>query len=63
MGILPARTYAWWDRHPEIVITDSCELPCRCWELNLDPLEEPLTAKPASEFSSISNAGTKKIPS
>ena len=23
-------------------VTDSCELPCRCWELNLDPLEEQL---------------------
>lgn len=25
---------------PETRITDSWELPCRCWELNLGPLEE-----------------------
>ena len=31
-------------------VTDSCKLPCRCWELNSCPLEEPsvlLTAKPS----------------
>jgi hypothetical protein len=22
------------------MVTDSCELPCGCWELNPDPLEE-----------------------
>jgi hypothetical protein len=22
------------------IITDGCEPPCRCWELNLGPLEE-----------------------
>jgi hypothetical protein len=25
-----------------IGITDSCELPCGCWELNSGPLEEQL---------------------
>lgn len=25
---------------PETVNTDSCELPCGCWELNPGPLEE-----------------------
>jgi hypothetical protein len=32
------------------VVTDSCELPCRCWESNLDPLEEQtvlLAAEPS----------------
>jgi hypothetical protein len=24
----------------ELNLTDSCELPCGCWELNPDPLEE-----------------------
>jgi hypothetical protein len=31
-------------------ITDGCELPCGCWELNSGPLEEPsvlLTAEPS----------------
>jgi hypothetical protein len=25
---------------PRTHVTDSCELPCKCWELNLDCLEE-----------------------
>ena len=25
---------------PETGVTDSCEAPCGCWDLNLDPLEE-----------------------
>jgi hypothetical protein len=32
------------------VVIDSCELPCRCWELNPGPLEEEsvlLTSKPS----------------
>ena len=31
-------------------VTDSCELPCGCWELNPDPLEEQpvlLTSEPS----------------
>ena len=24
----------------DLGVTDSCELPCRCWELNPGPLEE-----------------------
>jgi hypothetical protein len=27
-------------RFPGIRVTDSCELPCGCWELNLCPLKE-----------------------
>ena len=27
-------------RFPGMGVTDSCELPCRCWELNPGPLEE-----------------------
>jgi hypothetical protein len=35
-------------RSPEIGVTDSLELPCGCWELNLWPLEELLlTTKPS----------------
>jgi hypothetical protein len=37
-------------RSPETGVTDSCELPCWCWELNLDPLEEQpvlLTTEPS----------------
>lgn len=25
---------------PGIKVTDSCEMPCRCWEPNSGPLEE-----------------------
>jgi hypothetical protein len=35
---------------PETGLTDSWELPCGCWELNLSPLEEQpvlLTAEPS----------------
>jgi hypothetical protein len=28
-------------------ITDGCEPPCGCWELNSRPLEEVLTAEPS----------------
>ena len=38
------------DRCPGTGITDSCGLPCGCWELNLDPLEEQpvlLTTEPS----------------
>lgn len=27
---------------PGTEVTSGCELPCRCWELNLGPLEEQL---------------------
>ena len=27
---------------PRTGVTDSCELPCGCWERNLGPLEEQL---------------------
>ena len=35
---------------PGIGVTDSCELSCGCWELNLGPLEEQpvlLTIEPS----------------
>jgi hypothetical protein len=35
---------------PEEYITDGCEPPCGCWELNSEPLEEQsvlLNAKPS----------------
>jgi hypothetical protein len=28
----------------ETAVTDNCELPCGCWELNLDPLREAAKA-------------------
>jgi hypothetical protein len=37
-------------RFPATGVTDSCELPCGFWELNLGPLEEQsvlLTAEPS----------------
>ena len=36
-------------RSPGTGVTDSCELPCGCWELNLGPLQEQhvlLTTEP-----------------
>jgi hypothetical protein len=35
---------------PETGVIDDCELPCGCWELNLDALEEKpilLTTEPS----------------
>lgn len=52
MGISPARMSvyhmcAWCSRRPEESIgspgtrvTHNCELPHKCWDFNLDPLEE-----------------------
>ena len=37
-------------RSPENEVTNVCEPPCKCWELNSSPLEEQpvlLTAKPS----------------
>jgi hypothetical protein len=37
-------------RSPVTGVTDSCELPCGCWELSLGPLEDqpvPLTTEPS----------------
>ena len=31
---------------PRTGVTESCELPFGCWELNLDSLEEPLITEP-----------------
>ena len=39
-------------RCPGTGVTDSCELPCGCWELNSGPLEEQpvlLTAEPSPQ--------------
>ena len=40
-------------RYPETGVTDSCELPCGYWELNLGPLKEqpvPLTTEPSLQL-------------
>lgn len=40
-------------RSHRTTVTDSCELPCRFWELNPDPLEEqPVfsNAEPSLQF-------------
>jgi hypothetical protein len=40
-------------RSPGTEVTDSCELPCGCWELNLGPLEEQpvlLTMEPSLQL-------------
>ena len=40
-------------RFPGTGITDSCKLPCGCWELNQVPLKEQpmvLTAEPSLQF-------------
>ena len=40
----------------EVGATDSCKLPCGCWELNLAPLEEQpvlLTTKPSLQAKHI----------
>ena len=34
-------------RCPGTGVTDGCELPCGCWELNPGPLEKLLTAEPS----------------
>ena len=39
-GVLPAYKYLWGLKTTEIVITDSCELPCQYWELNSDFLKK-----------------------
>jgi hypothetical protein len=49
VGILPA-CLCKGSRSSGTGVTDCCELPCGCWELNLDPLEEqplPLTTEPS----------------
>jgi hypothetical protein len=49
--------YTWEDvRFPETGVTDNCQLPCGCWELNLGPLEEQLvllTAEPSLQSSVV----------
>jgi hypothetical protein len=50
IGVLPAGMFEG-ARSPRIGATDSCELSCRCWELNPSPMEEQpelLTISPAS---------------
>lgn len=36
--------------------TDICELPCGCWELNLDPLEEHSVSLLAVMFLALSSS-------
>jgi hypothetical protein len=38
-NVLPALMPASQERAPDL-ITDGCEPPCSCWELNSGPLEE-----------------------
>ena len=49
IGVLPAGVSKG-DRFPETGDTNSCELPCGCWESNPGPLEEQpvfLTVEPS----------------
>jgi hypothetical protein len=39
-------------RSPGIGVNNGCEPPCRCWTLNLDPLEELLVLLTLSHLSS-----------
>lgn len=42
---------------PGVPVTDSCELPCGCWELNMDSLEEQpvlLTIEPSLQAEDVS---------
>ena len=39
MYVLPACTPAGQKKAPDLIV-DCCELPCGCWELNSEPLEE-----------------------
>ena len=61
ISVLPACVSV---RFPGTRITDSCELLCGCWELNLGPLEEQpvlLTAEPSlSVLDSL--VDLKKVP-
>jgi len=48
-SILPAYVTAGQKKAPDL-ITDGCEPPCGCWDLNSGPLEEQsvlLTAEPS----------------
>ena len=52
MSALSACTPAYQNRASDL-ITDSCEPPCGCWELNSGPLEEqsvPLTTEPSLQL-------------
>lgn len=42
-------------RSPGMGVTDGCELPHGCWELNPGPLEEQTVLSPLSYLSSPSN--------
>ena len=51
-------------RSPGIIVTDSCELPCGCWELNPGPLEEQterLTSVPSFQPSNTLKLSTLQI--
>ena len=56
MGVLPACVSVRGCQIPGTGGRDSCELPCWCWELNLDPLEEQsvlLTAEPSFQHQNL----------
>lgn len=33
-------------RFPRTVVSDDCEMPCRCWEMNLRPLQQQYVVQP-----------------
>ena len=47
IGVLPACRSCEGVRSPEAGVTDSCGLPCGCWELNPGPLEVQSVLLPA----------------
>ena len=59
--VSPCEYRTLWSRrggqNPRNGVTDSCELPCGCWELNSGLLEEQLAAEPSlqSFISLLSN--------
>lgn len=40
-------------KSPETRVTDSCEPPYGCWELNLEPLKNSQRSQPLSYLSSL----------
>jgi hypothetical protein len=60
MSALSAHTSAYQKRASD-PITDGCEPPCVCWELNSGPLGKqtvPLTAKPSFQHHKKKNSKT-----
>lgn len=52
-GVLSACKFVWWYGISRTGVTQSSELPCGCWELNLGPREEQpvlLTSEPSLQL-------------